>query len=112
MAPGSQIEHLCEPSARDIFETLLPRYVEVQILPRASWSRTRHFSQPEMTAMDTRGQECDGHDREPDALHEQGAPGGHHAEIIEVVSRSGSPVAPPFHRNTQWLRRDPERSFK
>jgi F-type H+-transporting ATPase subunit gamma len=52
MAPGSQIEHLYEPSARDIFETLLPRYVEVQIY-RALLESNAAFFAAQMTAMDT-----------------------------------------------------------
>jgi len=51
-APGSQIEHLYEPSARDIFETLLPRYVEVQIY-RALLESNAAFFAAQMTAMDT-----------------------------------------------------------
>ena len=50
--PSSQIEHLYEPSPQEIFEGLLPRYVEVQIY-RALLESNAAFFAAQMTAMDT-----------------------------------------------------------
>src|SRR5262245_5006294 len=50
--PSNQIEHLYEPSPQEIFEGLLPRYVEVQIY-RALLESNAAFFAAQMTAMDT-----------------------------------------------------------
>ena len=74
----SQIDYLYEPSPQEIFNQLLPRYVEVQVY-RALLESNAAFFAAQMTAMDTATQELGRDDRQPDALHEQGAPGGDHA---------------------------------
>jgi F-type H+-transporting ATPase subunit gamma len=48
----SQIDYLYEPSAQEIFERLLPRYVEVQVY-RALLESNAAFFAAQMTAMDT-----------------------------------------------------------
>jgi F-type H+-transporting ATPase subunit gamma len=48
----SQIDYLYEPSAQDIFNRLLPRYVEVQVY-RALLESNAAFFAAQMTAMDT-----------------------------------------------------------
>jgi F-type H+-transporting ATPase subunit gamma len=56
LAPGSdplaQIDYLYEPSAQEIFNQLLPRYVEVQVY-RALLESNAAFFAAQMTAMDT-----------------------------------------------------------
>jgi F-type H+-transporting ATPase subunit gamma len=49
---ASQIEHLYEPAPAEIFNDLLPRYVEVQIF-RAMLESNAAFFAAQMTAMDT-----------------------------------------------------------
>jgi F-type H+-transporting ATPase subunit gamma len=52
-APGEpQIEYLYEPSAQEIFNQLLPRYVEAQVA-RAMLESNAAFFAAQMTAMDT-----------------------------------------------------------
>ena len=75
---SAQIDYLYEPAPQEIFNQLLPRYVEVQVY-RALLESNAAFFAAQMTAMDTATQELGGDDRQPDALHEQGAPGGDHA---------------------------------
>jgi F-type H+-transporting ATPase subunit gamma len=48
----SQVDYLYEPSAQDIFNQLLPRYVEVQVY-RALLESNAAFFAAQMTAMDT-----------------------------------------------------------
>ena len=48
----SQIDYLYEPSAQEIFNQLLPRYVEVQVY-RALLESNAAFFAAQMTAMDT-----------------------------------------------------------
>jgi len=50
--PASQIDYLYEPSAQEIFNALLPRYVEVQVY-RALLESNAAFFAAQMTAMDT-----------------------------------------------------------
>jgi len=50
--PGSHIDYLYEPAAAEIFEQLLPRYVDVQVY-RALLESTAAFFAAQMTAMDT-----------------------------------------------------------
>jgi len=50
--PRSQIDYLYEPSAQEIFNQLLPRYVEVQVY-RALLESNAAFFAAQMTAMDT-----------------------------------------------------------
>jgi F-type H+-transporting ATPase subunit gamma len=50
--PRAQIDYLYEPSAQEIFNQLLPRYVEVQIY-RALLESNAAFFAAQMTAMDT-----------------------------------------------------------
>ena len=50
--PGSQIDYLYEPLPAEIFEQLLPRYVDVQVY-RALLESTAAFFAAQMTAMDT-----------------------------------------------------------
>ncbi len=50
--PLAQIDYLYEPSAQEIFNQLLPRYVEVQIY-RALLESNAAFFAAQMTAMDT-----------------------------------------------------------
>jgi F-type H+-transporting ATPase subunit gamma len=49
---GSQVDYLYEPSPQDIFNQLLPRYVEVQVY-RALLESNAAFFAAQMTAMDT-----------------------------------------------------------
>jgi F-type H+-transporting ATPase subunit gamma len=49
---GSQVDYLYEPSPQEIFDQLLPRYVEVQIY-RALLESNAAFFAAQMTAMDT-----------------------------------------------------------
>ena len=49
---GSQIDYLYEPSPQEIFNQLLPRYVEVQVY-RALLESNAAFFAAQMTAMDT-----------------------------------------------------------
>jgi F-type H+-transporting ATPase subunit gamma len=52
-APGdAQVDYLYEPSAQEIFNQLLPRYVEVQVY-RALLESNAAFFAAQMTAMDT-----------------------------------------------------------
>jgi F-type H+-transporting ATPase subunit gamma len=50
--PRAQVEYLYEPSAQEIFNQLLPRYVEVQVY-RALLESNAAFYAAQMTAMDT-----------------------------------------------------------
>jgi F-type H+-transporting ATPase subunit gamma len=50
--PANQIDYLYEPSAQEIFNQLLPRYVEVQVY-RALLESNAAFFAAQMTAMDT-----------------------------------------------------------
>jgi F-type H+-transporting ATPase subunit gamma len=50
--PGAQVDYLYEPSPQEIFNQLLPRYVEVQIY-RALLESNGAFYAAQMTAMDT-----------------------------------------------------------
>ena len=50
--PRSQIDYLYEPSPQEIFDQLLPRYVEVQVF-RALLESNAAFFAAQMTAMDT-----------------------------------------------------------
>ena len=49
---GANVDYLYEPSAQDIFNQLLPRYVEVQVY-RALLESNAAFFAAQMTAMDT-----------------------------------------------------------
>jgi F-type H+-transporting ATPase subunit gamma len=49
---GPQVDYLYEPSAEEIFDKLLPRYVEVQVY-RALLESNAAFFAAQMTAMDT-----------------------------------------------------------
>ena len=49
---GAQIDYLYEPSAQEIFNQLLPRYIEVQVY-RALLESNAAFFAAQMTAMDT-----------------------------------------------------------
>jgi F-type H+-transporting ATPase subunit gamma len=49
---GGQVDYLYEPSAQEIFNQLLPRYVEVQVY-RALLESNAAFFAAQMTAMDT-----------------------------------------------------------
>src|SRR5476649_1558596 len=72
--PRAQIDYLYEPAPQDIFNQLLPRYVEVQV-PRAA--RVERGVLRRADDGDGHGdQEFRRDDRRPDAVHEQGAPGG------------------------------------
>jgi F-type H+-transporting ATPase subunit gamma len=51
-APANETDYLYEPSAQEIFNQLLPRYVEVQIY-RALLESNAAFFAAQMTAMDT-----------------------------------------------------------
>src|SRR5205814_9888267 len=51
-APANPIDYLYEPSAQQIFDQLLPRYVEVQVY-RALLESNAAFFAAQMTAMDT-----------------------------------------------------------
>ena len=50
--PRAQVEYLYEPAPQEIFNQLLPRYVEVQIY-RALLESNAAFFAAQMTAMDT-----------------------------------------------------------
>ena len=49
---GAQIDYLYEPSAQEIFNQLLPRYVEIQVY-RSLLESNASFFAAQMTAMDT-----------------------------------------------------------
>ena len=49
---GANVDYLYEPSAQEIFNELLPRYIEVQIY-RALHESNAAFFAAQMTAMDT-----------------------------------------------------------
>jgi len=49
---GTQVDYLYEPSAQEIFNQLLPRYIEVQVY-RALLESNAAFFAAQMTAMDT-----------------------------------------------------------
>jgi F-type H+-transporting ATPase subunit gamma len=51
-AAGPQVDYLYEPSAQEIFNQLLPRYIEVQVY-RALLESNASFFAAQMTAMDT-----------------------------------------------------------
>jgi F-type H+-transporting ATPase subunit gamma len=51
-APASNVDYLYEPSAQEIFDELLPRYVESQVY-RALLESNAAFFAAQMTAMDT-----------------------------------------------------------
>ena len=51
-APANETDYLYEPSAQEIFNQLLPRYVEVQVY-RALLESNAAFFAAQMTAMDT-----------------------------------------------------------
>src|SRR6266851_6092520 len=51
-SPGPQVDYLYEPSPEEIFNQLLPRYVEVQVY-RALLESNASFFAAQMTAMDT-----------------------------------------------------------
>ena len=51
-AAESQVDYLYEPSPQEIFDQLLPRYVEVQVY-RALLESNAAFFAAQMTAMDT-----------------------------------------------------------
>src|SRR6202043_1816844 len=51
-AGGGQIDHLYEPSPQEIFNQLLPRYVEIQVY-RALLESNAAFFAAQITAMDT-----------------------------------------------------------
>ena len=74
----NQVDYLYEPSPQEIFNELLPRYIEAQIY-RALLESNAAFFAAQMTAMDTAIEECGRHDFEPDAVYEQGPAGGDYA---------------------------------
>ena len=74
---SATVDYLYEPSPQEIFDELLPRYVEIQVY-RALLESNAAFYAAQMTAMDTATQELGEMIDEPDALHEQGAAGGDH----------------------------------
>ena len=76
--PRSQIDYLYEPAPQEIFDQLLPRYIEVQVY-RALLESNAAFFAAQMTAMDTATKNSAEMIAQPDAVHEQGAPGGDHA---------------------------------
>jgi F-type H+-transporting ATPase subunit gamma len=51
-APAPSVDYLYEPSAQEIFDQLLPRYIEVQVY-RALLESNAAFFAAQMTAMDT-----------------------------------------------------------
>ena len=59
---AGQVDYLYEPSPQEIFNQLLPRYVEVQVY-RALLESNAAFFAAQMTAMDTATQELRRHDR-------------------------------------------------
>ena len=71
------VDYLYEPKPEDLFAHLLPSHVEVQVF-RALLESNAAFYAAQMTAMDAATRNS-GDMIEPDALHEQGPPGGHHA---------------------------------
>ena len=73
-----QVDYLYEPSPQEIFNQLLPRYVEVQVY-RALLESNAAFFAAQMTAMDTATKNSADMIAQPDAVHEQGPPGGDHA---------------------------------
>ena len=96
----SQVDYLYEPSPQEIFDQLLPRYVEVQVY-RALLESNAAFFAAQMTAMDTATKNSADMIAQPDAVHEQGAPGGDHARdhrsgvrAPRRSSESGRPRAP------------------
>ena len=57
-----RVDYLYEPSPQEIFNQLLPRYVEVQVY-RALLESNAAFFAAQMTAMDAATQELGGDDR-------------------------------------------------
>ena len=76
--PRAQIDYLYEPSPVEIFNQLLPRYVEVQVY-RALLESNAAFFAAQMTAMDTATKNSAEMIGSLTLLHEQGAAGGDHA---------------------------------
>ena len=88
--PPSRIDYLLRAGAGGRSSTqLLPRHVEVQVF-RALLESNAAFYAAQMTAMDA-ATRTRGDDRQPDALHEQGPPGGDHArDYRSGVGRAGA----------------------
>ena len=77
-AAAPRTDYLYEPSAERIFEVLLKQLVEAQIL-RALVGIERRVLRRADDRDGRRDAQLGGHDREPDAVHEQDPPGGDHA---------------------------------
>ena len=71
-------DYLYEPSPERIFDVLLQRLVQAQVL-RALLESNAAFYAAQMTAMDAATRNSSRDDRQPDAVHEQDPPGGDHA---------------------------------
>ena len=76
--PAPPGDYIFEPAPEEIFARLLPRHVQVQVY-RALLESNAAFFAAQMTAMDAATRNSAEMIDEPDALHEQGAAGGHHA---------------------------------
>ena len=75
---GPTIDYLYEPAPEEIFRDLLPRHVQMQVYRALLESNAAFLRRADDG--DGRGNAQLGRDdREPDALHEQGPAGGHHA---------------------------------
>ena len=75
--PGSDVDYLYEPSAQEILDVVMPRYVQYAAVSRAARVSGRRARGAH--GRDGRGDEERGRDRGlADAVHEQGAAGGHH----------------------------------
>ncbi len=95
-----QVDYLYEPAPAQIFGDLLPRHVEVQVY-RALLESNAAFFAAQMTAMDAATPQLRGHDREPDALHEQGPSGGDYARDHRGRVGRGSDVSTQISDRSQ-----------
>ena len=72
------VDYIFEQPPQEIFNRLLPRYVEIQIY-RALLESAASEHGARMAAMDTAIAKCRRNDRIADSQHEPRAPGGDHA---------------------------------
>ena len=71
------VEYRYEPAPEELFKTLIPSHVEVQVY-RALLESNAAFFAAQMTAMDAATRNSGEMIEQPDAVHEQGAAGGDH----------------------------------
>jgi len=101
-AGEAQVDYLYEPSAQEIFNQLLPRYVEVQVY-RALLESNAAFFAAQMTAMDTATKNSAEMISSLTLFMNKVRQAAITREIIEVVSGAQADL---------WLTRRSEKSFK